>query len=212
MARNIQTIAAAGAEPVSGLTSAAALSLFQTNSAYEYISTVRFTSAEVATFEIRDLNTTLYSGFRIESQRLSFGSANGTAQNQWTIRLLLGGSTDSTSSYNSDYLRFGYTPWSGVQSSFTYWGTQMGYYGHPAPCDFVMDLNIDSAVTSGLDANMVMILGGGKVGGYGAQAGVITGIHTYAGANLNGISFNSNGNFRAIGTNAQVNVYGKRVR
>ena len=213
MARIIQTILPAG-QSGAGFTAANALSVFQANSALEYISSVRLTATEVAGFQFTNLNTTLYSGFYIDSQRLSFGSSQGAAQVQWTIQLLYGsGSTDSTSSYNTDYQRFGYPTYSGVQSGQTYWGNQIGYGGHPSPCDFTMNLNIvPNAAGGNLDANMVMILGGGKIGGYGAQSGVFTGVHTYAYPLTNGIRFASNAWFRAITSDAQINIYGKRVR
>ena len=211
MARNIQTILPAG-QSSAPFTAANALTVVQANSAYEYLSSIRLTATEVSSFQFLNLDTVTYSGFRIESHRLSLGSS--VTQGQWNIQLMVGATPDSNSTYWNEYLKFGYASQaSATLASQVAWIGQQGYGGDPSTCDFYADLTINKELSSSRhDANMMMMITSHKVGGYGSQSGVIAGVHQWNGSIINGIRFQNSTNFRAMGTSAIINLYGKRAR
>lgn len=210
MGRTVQTIVAAGSSSTAGITSAAALTLIRANAGYEYIKTVKLTTTEVAAIEITGLDSSLYSGFRIIGNRLSYGGgASGTT---WTVRILTGtNTTDSAGNYSFEGFKFasGFTTnYGSAQSS---WNGNIGYGGaNSSTADFTMDYNIVNGAAQ--DANMWLEVFSSKPGGYWGGAGVLTGIHTTTGAIPTGIRIENSLNFRASVTDAYVTVLGLRTR
>jgi len=208
MGRTVQTIAAPGAATGAGLSSAEVLALIRANTGYEYIKTVKLTTTEVGAIEITGLDSTIFSGFRIVSNRLGYG---GSASNvTWTVRVLTGtNTTDSGSNYENQGIKFsnaqGFTG-----SGQTGWSTTFGYGGPPAVADFWLNYNLTP--NTSLDANIWLQVTDSKTGGYWPASGILAGIHSYNGATLTGIRIESSQNFRALTDNAYITVLGLRTK
>jgi hypothetical protein len=208
MGRTVQTITAGGAATDAGLTSAQALALIRANTGYEYIKTVKLNTSEVSAVEITGLDATIYSGFRIVSNRLGYGGS--TTQNTWTVRVLTGASTtDSGSNYEYQGIKFSNNQ--GIFSSGqTGWSTTFGYAGPPAVADFWLDYTISPG--SNFDASIWLQVTDSKTGGYWPASGIMTGIHTSTGAMPTGIRLEASQGFRAITDNAYITVMGLRIK
>lgn len=208
MGRTVQTIQAAGNGPA--LTQAQILALIQANTGYEYIKTVKLNTTEVAGFDITGLDTTIYSGFRIVSNRLSYGGS--AAASTWTLRVITGSSTvDSAGNYEIQGIRF-QGPVTFNTASTTGWSTNFGYGGPPASADFMLDYGISPNAAS-VDANIWLQVTDSKQGGYWPASGIMSGIHTpVSGAPPTGIQILTSQNFRAMQDNAYVIVMGLRIK
>ena len=208
MGRTVQIIPAPGAATGSGLSSAEVLALIRANTGYEYIKTVKLTTTEVGAIEITGLDATVFSGFRIVSNRLGYGGS--VTQVTWTVRILTGtNTTDSGSNYENQGIKFSSaTGFTG--SSQTGWSNTFGYAGPPAVADFWLNYNISPGAN--LDANIWLQITDSKPGGYWPASGILAGIHTNNGATPTGIRIESNQNFRAIQDNAYITVMGLRTK
>ncbi|CAB4159575.1 hypothetical protein UFOVP715_4 [uncultured Caudovirales phage] len=208
MGRTVQTIAAPGAPTGGGLTSAQALALIRANTGYEYIQTVRLSASEVSGIQITGLDTSAYSAFRIVSARLGYGGS--TTNVTWTLRVITGsGSVDSSSNYEFQTIKFSSAS-GGTGGGQTSWSTTFGFGGPPSSADFELDYQISPG--SNIDANIRLMVGNSKPGGYWPSSGIMCGLHSTTGATPTGIEISSNQNFRAINDNAYVTVMGLRIK
>lgn len=184
--------------------------MIRANTGYEYIKTVRLNTTEVAGIDITGLDTTIYSGFRIVSNRLSYGGS--ASASTWTLRVITGSTTvDSASNYEYQGIKFSNNQGT-YSNSASGWSTTFGYGGPPASADFMLDYTI-SPNASSVDANIWLQVTDAKQGGYWPASGIMSGIHTpISGSPPTGIQILTSQNFRCMNDNAYVTVLGLRIK